>query len=131
MRCDMRRSPQVAELLPLLYFRGLSTDDIREALPVLLGKDAAGLSATNIARLTVRLAHRAPALEERYRESTESRSSALRDLSRGGLRAPVMATADRAPAFCALSDGAGGPEGGCPICPITPDCNRHCLRVPS
>ena len=47
-----RRSPQVAEVLPLLYLRGLSTGDFREALPVLLGEDAAGLSATNIARLT-------------------------------------------------------------------------------
>ena len=42
----------VAEMLPLLYLRGLSTDDFREALPVLLGKDAAGLSPTNITRLT-------------------------------------------------------------------------------
>ena len=49
---SMRRSPKVAEVLPLLYLRGLSTGDFREALPVLLGDDAAGLSATNIARLT-------------------------------------------------------------------------------
>ena len=48
----MRRSPQVAEVLPLLYLRGLSTGDFREALPALLGKDAAGLSPTNITRLT-------------------------------------------------------------------------------
>ena len=48
----MRRSPQVAEVLPLLYLRGLSTGDFREALPVLLGEDAAGLSPTNISRLT-------------------------------------------------------------------------------
>ena len=48
----MRRSPKVAEVLPILYLRGLSTGDFREALPVLLGDDAAGLSATNIARLT-------------------------------------------------------------------------------
>ena len=48
----MRRSPTVAEVLPILYLRGLSTGDFREALPVLLGDDAAGLSATNIARLT-------------------------------------------------------------------------------
>ena len=48
----MRRSPQVAKVLPILYLRGLSTGDFREALPVLLGEDAAGLSATNIARLT-------------------------------------------------------------------------------
>ena len=48
----MRRSPKVAEVLPILYLRGLSMGDFREALPVLLGDDAAGLSATNIARLT-------------------------------------------------------------------------------
>ena len=39
-------------MLPRLYLRGLSTGDFREALPVLLGEDAAGLSPTNIARLT-------------------------------------------------------------------------------
>ena len=48
----MRRSPKVAEVLPVLYLRGLSTGDFREALPVLLGEDAAGLSPTNISRLT-------------------------------------------------------------------------------
>lgn len=48
----MRRSPQVAEVLPLLYLRGLSTGDFREALPALLGEDAAGLSPTTISRLT-------------------------------------------------------------------------------
>ncbi len=48
----MRRSPRVAEVLPILYLRGLSTGDFREALPVLLGKDASGLSPTTITRLT-------------------------------------------------------------------------------
>ena len=48
----MRRSPKVAEVLPVLYLRGVSTGDFREALPVLLGEDAAGLSPTNISRLT-------------------------------------------------------------------------------
>jgi transposase-like protein len=48
----MRRSPKVAEVLPILYLRGLSTGDFRPALEGLLGKDAAGLSPTNITRLT-------------------------------------------------------------------------------
>ena len=48
----MRRSPKVAEVLPILYLRGLSTGDFRPALEALLGKDAAGLSPATIARLT-------------------------------------------------------------------------------
>ena len=49
----MRRSPKLAEVLPVLYLRGLSTGDFREALPALLGKESsAGLSPTTITRLT-------------------------------------------------------------------------------
>jgi putative transposase len=48
----MRRSPKVAEVLPILYLRGLSTGDFRPALEALLGEDATGLSPTTIARLT-------------------------------------------------------------------------------
>jgi len=48
----MRRSPKAAEVLPILYLRGLSTGDFRPALQGLLGEDAAGLSPTNITRLT-------------------------------------------------------------------------------
>lgn len=49
----MRRSPKVADVLPVLYLRGLSTGDFREALPALLGEEAtAGLSPTTISRLT-------------------------------------------------------------------------------
>ena len=48
----MRRSPKVAEVLPVLYLRGLSTGDFREALTSLLGAEAsAGLSPTTITRL--------------------------------------------------------------------------------
>jgi transposase-like protein len=48
----MLRSPKIAEVLPVLYLRGLSTGDSREALAALLGKGAPGLSGPNIARLT-------------------------------------------------------------------------------
>ena len=40
----MRRSPQVTEVLPWLYLKGLSTGDFVEALAPLLGPEAAGLS---------------------------------------------------------------------------------------
>ena len=145
----MRRSPKVAEVLPILYLRGLSTGDFREALPVLLGEDAAGLSATNIARLTavweaeyrafrqrdladrdyayvwvdgihfnIRLeadrlctlvmigvrpdgSKELVALEDGYRESTDSWATVLRDLRRRGLQAPVIAVGDGALGFWA------------------------------
>lgn len=145
----MRRSPKVAEVLPVLYLRGLSTGDFREALPILLGEDAAGLSPTNIARLTsvwedeyrafrqrrltdrdyvyvwvdgihfnirlederlctlVMLGVRPDgtkellAVEDGYRESTESWAVLLRDLKRRGMRAPVLAVGDGALGFWA------------------------------
>lgn len=137
----------MAEVLPILYLQGLSTGDFREALPVLLGDDAAGLSATNIARLTaswdeeyqafrrrdlsacdyvyvwvdgihfnirleddrlctlVMIGVRADgtkelvALEDGYRESTESWSSVLRDLRGRGMQAPAVAVGDGALGF--------------------------------
>lgn len=48
----LRRSPQASAVLPLLYLHGLSTRDFREALPVLLGEEAAGFSPAAITRLT-------------------------------------------------------------------------------
>jgi putative transposase len=143
----MRRSPQVSEVLPILYLRGLSTGDFREALPVLLGEEAAGLSPSAISRLTTvwqeeyrswnersladrdyvyiwadgvhfnvrledeRLAclvvigarpdgtKEVIALEDGYRESTESWKSLLRRLKKRGMRAPVVAVGDGALGF--------------------------------
>jgi putative transposase len=145
----MRRSPKVAEVLPILYLRGLSTGDFRPALTALLGEDAAGLSATNIARLTtvweqdyaafrqrsfegrefiyvwvdgvhfnirleddrlctlVMIGARSNgekellAVEDGYRESTESWKTLLRELKRRGMRAPVVAVGDGALGFWA------------------------------
>ena len=47
----MRRSKSIETLLPILYLKGISTGDFSEALAALLGKDAAGLSASGIGRL--------------------------------------------------------------------------------
>jgi transposase-like protein len=48
-----RKSPPIAEVLPLLYLHGLSTSDFGPALEQFLGSGA-GLSATTITRLTAR-----------------------------------------------------------------------------
>ena len=50
----MRRSPKVSEVLPLLYLRGLSTNDFGPALKELLDEEASGLSSTAITRLTAK-----------------------------------------------------------------------------
>jgi transposase-like protein len=47
----VRRSKSIETLLPILYLKGISTGDFSEALATLLGKDAAGLSASAIGRL--------------------------------------------------------------------------------
>lgn len=145
----MRRSPKVAEVLPILYVRGLSSGDFRPALEALLGEDAAGLSPANITRLlsvweeeyrrfqsrdlgdrdfvyiwidgvhfNVRLEEdrlctlvmigarpdgtkELIAVEDGFRESTESWASVLRDLERRGMRAPALAIGDGALGFWA------------------------------
>jgi hypothetical protein len=47
----MRRSKSIETLLPILYLKGISTGDFSDVLAALLGKDAAGLSASAIGRL--------------------------------------------------------------------------------
>jgi transposase-like protein len=62
-----RKSPQMSEVLPLLYLHGLSTSDFGPALEQFLGSGA-GLSATTITRLTAQW-------------QNEARTFAARDLS--------------------------------------------------
>lgn len=145
----MRKSPKIAEVLPVLYLRGLSSGDFREALPVLLGDDAKGLSASVITRMTatwdeeykafkkrdlsakdyvyvwvdgvhfnIRLEEdrlctlvmigvlpdgtkELIAVEDGYRESTESWLGLLRDLNGRGMRPPALAVGDGALGFWA------------------------------
>jgi transposase-like protein len=146
----MRRSPRLSDALPVLYLRGLSTGDFEEAIPALLGADAAGFSASTISRLTsvwqeehegwskrpltgkayvyvwvdgvyfgVRLGEdkqlaclvligvlpdgtkEVIALQDGYRESTDSWLSLLRDLEGRGMAAPRLAIGDGALGFWA------------------------------
>src|SRR3954447_25713255 len=46
-----RRSKSLEVLIPILYLKGTSSGDFEDALSALLGPDAAGLSASSIARL--------------------------------------------------------------------------------
>ena len=145
----LRRSKNVAEVLPALYLQGLSTGDFEKALPMLLGEEAA-LSASTINRMLkdwqgeyevwkkrpldgqdyiyiwadgvhfkVRLGDNDAvaalviigarpdgtkevlAIEDGYRESTESWAHVLRSLKRRGMRAPVVAVGDGALGFWA------------------------------
>jgi putative transposase len=47
----VRKSPRVSAALPWLYLKGVSTGDMSEALAVLLGDEAKGLSANVVSRL--------------------------------------------------------------------------------
>ena len=47
----VRKSPRVSAALPWLYLKGISTGDMGEALRVLLGDEAKGLSANVVSRL--------------------------------------------------------------------------------
>jgi putative transposase len=59
-----RKSPKVAEVLPLLYLHGLSTSDFGSALEQFLGSGA-GLSAATIGRLTTQWQDEAAAFNKR------------------------------------------------------------------
>ena len=59
-----RKSPRVAEVLPLLYLHGLSSSDFGPALEQFLGSDA-GLSAATITRLTTQWQDEARAFNTR------------------------------------------------------------------
>lgn len=47
----VRKSPRVSAALPWLYLKGISTGDMSDALSVLLGEDAKGLSGNVVSRL--------------------------------------------------------------------------------
>jgi transposase-like protein len=65
-----RKSPQVAEVLPLLYLHGLSSSDFTPALEQFLGTGA-GLSAATITRLTSQWQDEAAAFNKRSLADTD------------------------------------------------------------
>ena len=65
-----RKSPRVAEVLPLLYLHGLSSSDFAPALEQFLGSDA-GLSAATITRLTTQWQDEARAFNTRSLAGTD------------------------------------------------------------
>jgi len=65
-----RKSPQVADVLPLLYLHGLSSGDFVPALEQFLGS-AAGLSASTITRLTTQWQDEAEAFNKRTLKDTD------------------------------------------------------------
>ena len=144
----LRRTRSVEELLPWLYLKGISTNNFQEALRILLGEGAQGLSASTIGRLKSKWQQECErwrkqdislkryvyfwadgiycgirgedekmcvlvilgvtetgekelvALNDGYRESTESWLEVLRDLKERGLtQAPKLAIGDGALGF--------------------------------
>jgi putative transposase len=65
-----RKSPRVAEVLPLLYLHGLSSSDFAPALEQFLGSDQ-GLSAATITRLTTQWQDEARAFNTRSLAETD------------------------------------------------------------
>jgi putative transposase len=65
-----RKSPQVAEVLPLLYLHGLSSSDFAPALEQFLGTGA-GLSPATITRLTTQWQDEAAAFNRRSLRDTD------------------------------------------------------------
>ena len=65
-----RKSPQMTEVLPLLYLHGLSTSDFGPALEQFLGSGA-GLSATTITRLTSQWQDEAKTFQHRDLSGTD------------------------------------------------------------
>lgn len=65
-----RKSPQIADVLPLLYLHGLSTSDFGPALEQFLGSSA-GLSASTITRLTAQWQDEAKAFAARDLSATD------------------------------------------------------------
>jgi putative transposase len=82
----VRKTKSVEAALPWLYLKGISTGEMGEALKVLVGDDAKGLSASIV------------------RESTMSWREVLLNLKHRGMNAPQLAIGDGALGFWSAID---------------------------
>ncbi len=77
----IRKSPRVSAALPWLYLRGVSTGDMGEALSVLLGEEAKGLSPNVVSRVKVQ-----------WSESTPCGISVICQTRAGSIGGPMAST---------------------------------------
>src|SRR5487761_1570894 len=96
-----RKSPQVSEVLPLLYLHGLSSGDFVPALGQFLGTRLGEGKLCLLVMIGVRADGRKElvAVADGYRESAESWCDLRRACPRRGMRAPVLAIGDGALGF--------------------------------
>jgi putative transposase len=85
-----RKSPKVAEVLPLLYLHGLSTGDFVPALEVFFGS-AAGLSASVVTRLVAQWQADYPSASVIWPSGTTSTPGPMGSTSACGLARPICA----------------------------------------
>ena len=98
-----RKSPKVAEVLPLMYLHGMSSGDFAPALEEFFGS-AAGLSASVITRLTTDWQTRAGPVRPPIAEGRRLRLRVRR-------RDPLQRPPGRGPAVCPGHRGCAQPTG--------------------
>jgi putative transposase len=106
----VRKSRSLESALPWLYLKDISTGEMSGALKVLVRPDAAGLSASTVARLKQVWAEEYKQWQSRRldkdgtRESTQSWREVLLDLKARGLKSPKLAVGDGAMGFWSALD---------------------------
>ncbi len=130
-----RKSPQVAEVLPLLYLHGLSSSDFGPALEQFLGSSA-GLSAATITRLTAQWQDDAAAFNNRSLKGTDYvycwvdgiHLKVRLEQDKACLLVMIGVRADGKKELIAVSDGFG--ESSESWADLLRDCKRRGMRAP-
>ena len=130
-----RKSPQISEVLPLLYLHGLSSLDFRPALERFLGSGA-GLSAATITRMTVAWQDEAKAFNARdlsgvdyvYMWADGIHVNIRLDEERLCLLVLIGVRADGTKELIALTDGHRESAGS--WADLLRDCARRGMRAP-